>query len=88
MLCLMFDRIIVAVDDSQEAQRGLKSASRLAAAHDAEILVVHVHEIPVALTMGAPSDASSLVEQSMGRVLVGPGTVAERVLEAACPPGG
>lgn len=102
----MFDRILVAIDDSPEAERGLMTAGRLAAVQGAEILVVHAHEIPVALTMGLPYDASSLVEQSqkdseslvaqavkqvtrlgvqgVGRVLVGPGNVAMRVLEAAC----
>ncbi len=102
----MFDRILVAIDDSPEAERAVVTAGRLATAQGGEILVVHAHEIPVALTMGVPSDASSLVEQSQkdsetmvaqavstihrlgvqsaGRVLIGPGSVAMRVLEAAC----
>jgi nucleotide-binding universal stress UspA family protein len=39
----MFERILLAVDDSEESKKALKTAVSLAQATHGEILVVHVH---------------------------------------------
>lgn len=39
----MFDRILLAVDDSDESKKAIRTAIGLAGATDGEVLVVHVH---------------------------------------------
>ena len=39
----MFERILLAVDDSEESKKAIKTAISLAKATNGEILVVHVH---------------------------------------------
>ena len=65
----MFERILLAVDDSQESKKAIKTAISLAQATHGEILVVHVH----AKEMGfqVKDDIETRLE-------------AEQLIEAAC----
>lgn len=65
----MFERILLAVDDSDESKKAIKTAVSLAKATDGEVLVVHVH----AKDMGfqVKDDIETRIE-------------AETLIEAAC----
>src|SRR5712691_11235563 len=58
----MFERILLAVDGSDHSKKATAAAGEVARGLNADVFVIHVHELGVAAPVETPAEAEDLVE--------------------------